>query len=52
MKKSYIWLKKISDCEKRKEELKKLFANREQEELEQTEVEELAKLIKRFGIFG
>jgi CRISPR-associated protein Cmr6 len=45
-KKLYL-VKKISDCEKRKEELKKLFANREQEELEQTEVEELAKLIKK-----
>ncbi|ABS39314.1 type III-B CRISPR module RAMP protein Cmr6 [Clostridium botulinum] len=45
-KKLYL-VEKISDCEKRKEGLRKLFTNRKQEELEQTEIEKLAKLIKR-----
>lgn len=38
---------KKTDCEKRKEELRKLFSNREQEELKQMEIEKLARLIKR-----
>ncbi|MGO5065541.1 MULTISPECIES: type III-B CRISPR module RAMP protein Cmr6 [unclassified Clostridium] len=40
-------VEKISGCEKRKEELRKLFTNRKQEKLEQMEIEKLAKLIKR-----
>lgn len=45
-KKLYL-IEKISDSEKRKEELRKLFTNREKEELNQADIIKLAKLIKK-----
>ncbi|GEM_PF-2281509 len=45
-KKIYL-VEKMHDCKKRKEEIRKLFTNREKEELNQADIIKLAKLIKK-----